>query len=400
MTTRVEPPPRLLGGPFAAVFAAALVFFTSAGVVLPIAPRFAEGPIGADAIGFGIAIGIWSLASLAVRPLVGWSADRYGRRPLLVIGALLTVLALALLLVATSLPLFIGARAVLGVAEAAFLVAALAATGDLAPPGRTGEALSLVSLSLYIGLVIGPVIGELVLAAAGYAGVWIVAGAFAAVAAGLAWLVPETRPIASPTARSGSSTAARRARILHPAGLLPGVIILCGLWAMAAYLTFLPLHATALGLSGAGPALAVFGAVVIAVRLFGAKLPDRVGAVPLTATALGFTAVGSVIIALVGGLPGLLVGSAILGVGVAMTMPAALTLAISRAPATERGSVVGTASLFLDLAFGLAPVFLAPIAAGAGYPAIFLASSVVAVLGAALLLATRSRLIVAPQPAG
>ena len=144
----------------------------------------------------------------------------------------------------------------------------------------------------------------------------------------------------------------------------------------------------------------MFGAVVIAVRLFGAKLPDRVGAVPLTATALGFTAVGSVIIALVGGLPGLLLGSAILGVGVAMTMPAVLTLAISRAPATERGSVVGTASLFLDLAFGLAPVFLAPIAAGAGYPAIFLASSVVAVLGAAILLATRSRLVVVPQPAG
>jgi MFS family permease len=400
VTTPVDPPPRLIGGPFAAVFAAALVFFTGGGVVLPIAPRFAEGPIGADAIGFGIAIGIWSFASLAVRPLVGWSADRYGRRPLLVIGALLTVLALALHLIATSLPLFIGARAALGVAEAAFLVAALAAAGDLAPPGRTGEAISLVSLSLYIGLVVGPVLGELVLATAGYAGVWILAGALAAVAAGLAWLVPETRPSA-PLAGPGHGAGTRQpGRILHPAGLLPGVIILCGLWAMAAYLTFLPLHATALGLTGAGPALAVFGAVVIAVRLFGAKLPDRVGAVPLTVTALGFTAAGSVIIALVGGLQGLLLGSAILGVGVAMTMPAVLTLAISRAPATERGSVVGTASLFLDLAFGLAPVFLAPIAAGAGYPAIFLASSVVAVLGAAILLATRSRLVVVPQPAG
>lgn len=399
MTTSGDAPPRLLGGAFAAVFAASLVFFTGGGVVLPIAPRFAEGPIGADAMGFGIAIGIWSFASLAVRPLVGWSADRYGRRPLLVIGALLTVLALALHLVATSLPLFIGARAVLGVAEAAFLVAALAATGDLAPPGRTGEALSLVSLSLYIGLVAGPVLGEAVLGAAGYAGVWIVAGALSLVAAGLAWLVPETRPTAPPAAVNESPGTRRRGRILHPAGLLPGVIILCGLWGMAAFLTFLPLHATALGLSGAGPALAVFGAVVITVRLFGAKLPDRVGAVPLTATALGFTAVGSVIIGLVGGLPGLLLGSAILGVGVAMTMPAVLTLAIGRAPATERGSVVGTASLFLDLAFGLAPVFLAPLAAGAGYPAIFLASSGMAVLGAAILVATRSRLVVAPQPA-
>ena len=400
MTNSSDAPPRLLNGAFAAVFAASLVFFTGGGVVLPISPRFAEGPIGADAIGFGIAIGIWSFASLAVRPLVGWSADRYGRRPLLVIGAALTVLALALHLVTTTLPVFIAARAILGVAEAAFLVAALAAAGDLAPPGRTGEALSLISLSLYIGLVVGPVLGEAVLGAAGYSGVWIVAGALSLVAAGLAWLVPETRPSAPPATANDTGGTRRRGRILHPAGLLPGVIILCGLWGMAAFLTFLPLHATALGLSGAGPALAVFGAVVIAVRLFGAKLPDRVGAVPLTATALGFTAVGSVIIALVGGLPGLLLGSAVLGVGVAMTMPAVLTLAISRAPATERGSVVGTASLFLDLAFGLAPVFLAPIAAGAGYPAIFLASSVMAVLGAAILLATRSRLVVVAQPGG
>ena len=233
MTSSVDAPPRLLNGAFAAVFAASLVFFTGGGVVLPIAPRFAEGPIGADAIGFGIAIGIWSFASLAVRPLVGWSADRYGRRPLLVIGALLTVLALALHLVATSLPLFIGARAVLGVAEAAFLVAALAASGDLAPPGRTGEALSLVSLSLYIGLVVGPVLGEAVLGAAGYAGVWIVAGVLSLVAAGLAWLVPETRPTAGRQTRTTpSAPGAADGSCIQPASC-PGVIILCGIWAMA-----------------------------------------------------------------------------------------------------------------------------------------------------------------------
>ena len=49
-------PDRLFTRAFVAVFAAALVFFVSGGIVLPIAPRFAVGPIGADAIGFGIAI--------------------------------------------------------------------------------------------------------------------------------------------------------------------------------------------------------------------------------------------------------------------------------------------------------------------------------------------------------
>jgi len=400
LTSPGRVPHRLFTPAFAAVFASSLVFFTGGGAVLTVSPRFAEGPIGADALGFGIAIGIWSFASLAVRPVVGWSADRYGRRPLLVIGATLTVVALAIHLVTTTLPVFVGARAILGVAEAAFLVAALAASGDLAPPGRTGEALSLVSLSLYVGLVVGPVLGEAVLGAAGYTGVWLLAGGLTAVSAVLAWLVPETRPPLLPNATGTGSGTSRRGRLFHPAGLLPGVLILCGIWGMATFLTFVPLHAARLGLAGAGPALAVFGVVVIAVRLFGAKLPDRVGGVRLTGVALVFTATGLVIIGTVGGLLGLLVGSAVLGVGVAMTMPAVLTLAIGRAPATERGSVVGTASLFLDLAFGFAPVVLAPIAVAAGYPALFLASAVVALAGLAVLGATRASLGAVPQPAG
>ena len=96
-----QPSERLFGPAFIAVFASSLVFFTAGGAVLPVAPRFALVPIGADALGFGIAIGIWSFASLAARPFVGWSADRYGRRH--VFSGMLVGLALMALL--TLLPL-------------------------------------------------------------------------------------------------------------------------------------------------------------------------------------------------------------------------------------------------------------------------------------------------------
>ena len=92
-------------------------------MVVPVAPRFAIDQLGADALAFGLAMGVFSLASLAVRPIVGWSADRFGRRPLLVGGSLLTVVALLLHLGATDLSIFVAARAMLGVGEAAFLVA-------------------------------------------------------------------------------------------------------------------------------------------------------------------------------------------------------------------------------------------------------------------------------------
>ena len=387
-------PDRLFTRAFVAVFAAALVFFVSGGIVIPIAPRFATGPIGADAIGFGIAMGIFSLASLAVRPLVGWSSDRFGRRPLLVGGALLTVVALLLHLPATGLPLFIAARALLGVGEACFLVAGLAAGGDLAPPRRTGEALSLLSLSIYGGVAVGPVIGETLLGAGGYAAVWIGAGLLATVAAGLAWMAPETRPT-----REGSE-GAPRGRLFHPGGVFPGFLMLCGTFGMAGFLTFVPLYAVALGLDGAGSALAVFGVVVIVLRAFGAKLPDRLGPVRLGASALTCTAVGLMLIGLLPGQAGLLVGTAVFAAGVALTLPAVMTLAMSRATAEERGSVVGTTSVFLDLSFGLAPVVLAPIAAAAGYPATFVAAAALAATGAIVLVARRAAVMPAPEFAG
>ena len=47
-----------------------------------------------------------------------------------------------------------------GVAEAAFFVAGFALLADLAPPSRMGEALSYNSLGLYLGIALGPPLGE------------------------------------------------------------------------------------------------------------------------------------------------------------------------------------------------------------------------------------------------
>ena len=73
-------------------------------------------------------------------------------------------------------------------------------------------------------------------------------------------------------------------------------------------------------------------------------------------------------------------------------MPALLTLAVSRVDETERGAVVGTTSLFLDLSFGLSPAVLGAVAGVAGYDGAFLVSAAVAGCGAALLAARRHAL--------
>ena len=67
-------------------------------------------------------------------------------------------------------------------------------------------------------------------------------------------------------------------------------------------------------------------------------------------------------------------------------MPAIISLAVVVVPPEERGAVVGTAAVFLDVAFGVAPVVLGVLAASMGASLTFLVSAVIAALGCAALL--------------
>jgi MFS family permease len=381
-------PARLITPGFLALAAATLAFFIAGGIVLPISPGFARDALGADDLGVGVAIGSFAVAALVLRPIVGWASDRFGRRPLLIGGSLLAVAALGLHLVANDLVMFIGARSLLGAGEGFFFVSALAAASDIAPEERRGEALSFLSLSLYLGIAIGPPIAAWLFSDGSYAIVWGVAMAIAGVAAALSLLVPESAPAVLGRA-AGEARKPRRTPLIHPAGLFPGFVILLGLGGMAGFLTFMPLYGPRFGFDNGGLPLTVYALIVVALRVVGATWPDRFGAARLSSIALAVSAVGLAVIGLVPSTVGLLLGTAVFASGVAFTMPALLSVAVSRVAPNERGTVVGTTTVFLDVAFGIGPVVLGAVAARAGYGPAFVAAAASAALGCALLLSRR-----------
>ena len=71
--TSQDRPTRLVTPGFLILVAAALAFFTGGGIVLPVASRFADGPLGADSTGVGIAIGAFAVGALVMRPVIGWA---------------------------------------------------------------------------------------------------------------------------------------------------------------------------------------------------------------------------------------------------------------------------------------------------------------------------------------
>jgi MFS family permease len=378
-------------GPFLAVAVASLVYFVADGLTLPIYPVFVAGPLGGDAAALGLVFGAFSVTALLLRPWSGTFADRRGRRPLLVGGAVLMAAALLGHLLATTVEILIVMRLVMGISEAAFFVAAFTMAADLTPEDRRGEALSLISLSLYAGIAIGPFIGELALGEDRFALTWVVAAVLAAAAAVICLRVPETRPTEGSAEAVGQPG---RYRFVHPKGILPGLVVLAGTWGMAGFFVFAKPYGQELGLAGVAPLFLLYAGIVIVIRAAMPWAPDRFGGRRLAGAALVFIIAGLVIMGAVESPVGFYAGTIVMALGVAFFPPAILTMAQAGIPALERGSLIGTTSAFIDLGFGVAPITLGLVANGAGYGVTFVVSAVIAGVGLALLL-----LLVRPRPA-
>ncbi len=376
-------------GPFLGVAAASLVYFIADGLTLPIYPAFVLGPLEGDEAALGLVFGVFSISALLLRPFSGRFADKRGRRPLLIGGAVLLVISMLGHILASTVELLIVMRLLLGASEAAFFVAAFTMAADLSPEDRRGEAISLISLSLYAGIAIGPIFGELVLGEDRFALAWAASAALAVVAVLIGLRVPETRP-----AEGSEAGQPGRYRLVHPKGVLPGFIVLAGTWGMAGFFVFAKPYGEELGLGGVGPLFLLYAGIVIAIRGLMPWAPDRFGGRRLGGAALVLIIGGLVVMGVASSPIGLYVGTVVMALGVAFFPPAILTMAQAGVPALERGTLIGTASAFIDLGFGVAPITLGLVATGAGYPVTFLVSAGIAGVGLALL-----SLVQRPAPA-
>lgn len=370
--------PQLVTPAFLVISAGSLAYFLSLGILVPAVPLYVAGPLGGGEVAVGLAVGVFSVSGFLFRPWAGRLGDRRGRRPIIVGGATLVAVSVLGYLLAGSAPAIVGLRFITGIGEAFFFVGAASAVADLAPEQRRGEALSLFSLALYAGIGLGPIFGEAAVDAIGFGAAWVAAAALAAVAALLGLAVPETR-----TEEELEGEADQR--LIHRGAIRPGVILWANLVAMAGYFAFLPLYATDAGLEGSRLIFLLFSAVVIAVRSLGARIPDRIGPRRASLGALVSTATGMLILAAWPGVGGVVAGTAVLAVGQALAFPALMTLAMRGVPASERGSLVGTFTAFVEVAFGLGPVLLGFVAEGFGFRGAFLVASLVALSGLLLL---------------
>src|SRR3954469_10597360 len=130
-------------------------------MIIPLLPFYAT-KLGASATIVGILIAAFSIAQLASAPLWGKFSDRYGRRPALLAGLLVSAVAYVIFAYASTLWLLLLSRIVQGLGGGTIGVVQ-AYVADASDPNDRAKSLGWLSAATSFGAVVGPAIGSVLI---------------------------------------------------------------------------------------------------------------------------------------------------------------------------------------------------------------------------------------------
>jgi DHA1 family tetracycline resistance protein-like MFS transporter len=374
----------------------ALILFTvfldllGIGLIFPIGPFYATA-FGASAFDVGLLFTLFSVAQFLTIPILGALSDRYGRRPVLLIGIAGEVAGYLLFGTASSLTMLYLSRLVAG-ASSGNIGAAQAYIADISTPRERTHSFGLLGAAVSVGFLFGPALGGFLgqydLRLPAFAAAALVVVNFISV---LVWL-PESLPIE------------RRARRSLTAGLNPfGVLItlfrrpllrgpllvtfLCN-FAFSGYLTSFALFTSAR--FGWGPQQVAVVLVVqsilsiviqtLGVRRLSESLPDTT----ILLVGVGINLVGFLVIALAPDPVFLYALSAPLqAAGSALWRPALSSLITKLVASNEQGLANGGSQASSALATIVGPMGSGVLFENVGAAAPFFAGAALFALGAA-----------------
>lgn len=175
------------------------------GAMVPSLPLYASS-FGVSASAIGVAVAAYGLARfLAVLP-GGQLADRWGRRPVLAIGGLISAIGSFWCAEAHSFVEFILARSVAGAGAGIILTIGQIVLADISPPDRRGRNIATYQAAFLFGFGVGPFPGGLLAGAYGLAAPFLMTGVASLLTTVIAcFLVSETRSARTSAVASGKA---------------------------------------------------------------------------------------------------------------------------------------------------------------------------------------------------
>ncbi len=373
-----------------ALMATAFVDMLGFAMVFPLLPLYAKN-FGASASAIGWLIASFSIAQLAMSPVWGRLSDRYGRRPMLLVGLSAECIAFVLFGLSHSFWMLLASRLVQGAGGGTTGVVQ-AYVGDSVEKSQRAKALGWLSASTSAGVMIGPAIGSLA-AQLGEAAPGLFAAALCLANIGFAFRVlPESKP-KEHTGGKRSIRAAVWGVIEHPFAAQPRLIWIyaVGMGAFSAMSACVALYFNSrfgLTTKNIGWVFVYTGFLAVVMRsIILGKAVDWLGETKVMRLGALIFAAGLGLYTAPNVLWGMALVIPLVPIGQALLFPAVTALSSHRSDPAEMGQMMG-----VQQAFGGASRIVSPLwatwvfeHAGPSYP-FFIASGIMLVV---LMLASR-----------
>ncbi len=239
----------------------------------PLLPRIMEKLDLSIALAATLAMTL-SIAASLLQPLMGYLADRHGRRIFVVLGPLLSGVFLSLIGLAPTFWILVGLLLMGGLGSATFHPPGASFAARVSEGKGSGLRMSVFSLGGSLGFAFGPLVAVAVVGWRGLEGLWVAMIPGILVAVALFRLLPPGRSERSAMPPPSPAKVLRRLR--GPLGLLLGVSMV-GAFAQRVYLTMEPIVVARAGGSEAlgATALSVYLGAQAFGTLTGGFLADR-----------------------------------------------------------------------------------------------------------------------------
>jgi MFS family permease len=361
------------------VMGAVFLAFLAIGMALPVLPLHVHDVLGFGPTIVGVVAAGQFIAALLTRFWAGRLADRRGAKravllglALMIAGGLLYLLSLRFLdRPAVSVGILILARTLVGGSESLVITGGMLWGLEVVSPDRSAKVIAWVGMAMFASLAVGAPLGSAVFARFAFLGIAAVTVilplAALAVVAPRSALTPHRPP-------QGSVRD-----VLGPV-LLPGLgFALAGI-TFGAVTAFLTLYFSVQHWPNGALAFSAFAVALIAARLVGGHLPDRLGGARVALWCMAVQAAGLLAVGLAPSSGVAIAGVVVAGAGFSLVFPSLGLEAVQRAAPDQRGLAMGVYSMFIDLTLGLGSPVLGWLASRMGLGAIFVASAVAAVL--------------------
>lgn len=261
---------------------------------IPVVPLFAQD-LGAGAVMVGFINSAFLLTTGVCAFPLGLLADRWGRKLLVNLGLLISLITALLLAVSFSPWHLVLIYLFFGLGLAAIGPTLMAYVADFSPSTHLGRSYGAYTLAIYSGMSLGPALGGWVAQGLGFRLLFVAVAALVGLVAWLALaLLPGSHGPAPPRPTTPPTQSSWR-QLFHNHPLLGcWLITLGGCFGLGMFITFAPLYLREQGLSVGhiGMVFALQAAVNALSRIPFGRLSDRLGRRWIAAI-LGFLALGA-----------------------------------------------------------------------------------------------------------